>query len=144
MRRVVGGRVIERTAASTSQVGRFETEVLTTTANRVALAQPSGKWIDRVRKAPKLTRIVLDAIRLPANDVLQREIEHLLTLPVGRPPKTPVVVYHGFMYQAAGWNRTRRVIAEVEWCKMNVVCNSWTGDGMTLGSSGKSRITMKL
>ena len=26
-------------------------------------------------------------IRLPANDVLHREIEHLMTRPVGRPPK---------------------------------------------------------
>jgi hypothetical protein len=54
-------------------------------------------------------------IRLPANDVLQQEIEHLLTRPVGRPPKAPVVLYHDFMYQAALWNRARRVIAEVEW-----------------------------
>ena len=51
MRQVVGGRAVERTAASTSQVGRFETEVLTTTANQAALVQLSGKWIDRVRKA---------------------------------------------------------------------------------------------
>jgi hypothetical protein len=211
MRQVVGGRAVERTAASTSQVGRFETEVLTTKENQVALAQLSGKWIDRVQKARKLTRIVLDmdssvsetygrqegsaynghfgctcyhplfcfnqfgdlegsmlregnvhsakdwkkvldpiiaryrdldiallfrgdaafanpniyerleteryryAIRLPANDVLQREIEHLLTRPVGRPSKAPVVLYHDFMYQAALWNRARRVIAKVEW-----------------------------
>jgi|GEM_PF-1929436 hypothetical protein len=31
MRHVVGGRATERTAASTSQMGRFETEVLTQT-----------------------------------------------------------------------------------------------------------------
>ena len=31
------------------------------------------------------------AIRLPANQVLQRRIGHLLTRPVGRPPKKPVV-----------------------------------------------------
>ena len=29
MRQMVGGRATERTAASTSQMGRFETEVLT-------------------------------------------------------------------------------------------------------------------
>jgi hypothetical protein len=33
------------------------------------------------------------AIRLPANDVLQRDIEPLLTRPVGRPPNAPVVWY---------------------------------------------------
>jgi hypothetical protein len=31
------------------------------------------------------------AIRFPANQVLQRRIGHLLTRPVGRPPKKPVV-----------------------------------------------------
>jgi hypothetical protein len=34
---------------------------------------------------------------------------------VGRPPKVPVVQYHDFQYQAAGWSRKRRVIAKVEW-----------------------------
>ena len=57
----------------------------------------------------------LYAIRLPANDVLQREIEHLLTRPVGRPSKKPVVWYHDFMYQAASWDQARRVVAKVEW-----------------------------
>jgi hypothetical protein len=54
-------------------------------------------------------------IRLPANDVLHREIEHLMTRPVGRPPKAPIVLYHEFHYQAAVWNHQRRVIAKVEW-----------------------------
>ena len=57
----------------------------------------------------------LYAIRLPANDILRREIEHLLTRPVGRPPKAPIILYHKFQYQAAAWNRSRRVIAKVEW-----------------------------
>jgi hypothetical protein len=55
------------------------------------------------------------AIRLPANDILSREIGHLLTRPVGRPPKALVVLYHDFQYQAAGWSHKRRVIAKVEW-----------------------------
>jgi hypothetical protein len=55
------------------------------------------------------------AIRLPANDILHREIEHLLTRPIGRPPKAPVVFYRDFKYQAAGWSHARRVIAKVEW-----------------------------
>ena len=57
----------------------------------------------------------LYAIRLPANQVLQAEIEHLLTRPVGRPPRKPVVWFDDFKYQAASWNRPRRVIAKVEW-----------------------------
>jgi len=55
------------------------------------------------------------AIRLPANQVLMRHIDNLLTRPVGRPPKRPVVRYHDFHYQAASWQRPRRVVAKVEW-----------------------------
>ena len=40
------------------------------------------------------------AMRLPANEVLQGNIRHLLKRPVGRPPKKPVVRYHDFVYQA--------------------------------------------
>jgi Transposase DDE domain group 1 len=47
--------------------------------------------------------------------VLQRRIGHLLTRPVGRPPKKPVVSYASFHYQADGWTRARRVVAKVEW-----------------------------
>jgi hypothetical protein len=36
------------------------------------------------------------AIRLPANQVLQRRISYLLTLPVGRPSKQPIVSYASF------------------------------------------------
>ena len=43
------------------------------------------------------------------------EIAHLMTRPVGRPPRTPIVLYHEFEYQAATWSRKRRVIAKVEW-----------------------------
>jgi hypothetical protein len=57
----------------------------------------------------------LYAIRLPSNDVLQKEIQHLLTRPVGRPPKKPIIWYHDFQYRAESWDRPRRVVAKVEW-----------------------------
>ena len=57
----------------------------------------------------------LYAIRLPANDILQKEIRHLLTRPVGRPPQKPIVLLYDFIYQAASWNKPRRVVARVEW-----------------------------
>ena len=60
-------------------------------------------------------RQVLYAIRLPGNEVLQREIAPLLRRPVGRPPKRPVIRYDDFWYQAGSWNRARRVVAKVEW-----------------------------
>ena len=211
MRQIVGGRAMEHTAASTSQMGRFETEVLTQPSNLKALTKLSGKWIDRLRERQPMRELILDmdssvsetygeqegtaynghfgctcyhplfcfnqfgdleqsllrdgnvhsakdwravlepvvaryqdrkvplyfradaafanpelyeyleaqgfeyAIRLPANDALQRDIAPLLTRPVGRPSNTPVVWFAGFLYQAKSWNRTRRVVAKVEW-----------------------------
>jgi hypothetical protein len=55
------------------------------------------------------------AIRLPANQVLQRRISYLLTRPVGRPPKKPIVSFASFHYRAKGWTQARRVAAKVEW-----------------------------
>jgi hypothetical protein len=52
--------------------------------------------------------------RLPANDVLERQIEDLLTRPRGRPSHAPLVRYRSFQYQAASWDRPRRVIAKIE------------------------------
>jgi hypothetical protein len=72
MRHVVGGRAIAKQAASTSQMGRFETEVL------------------------------------------HREIDPLLTRPVGRPFNKPVVGHPDFLYQAGSWHRPRRVVAKIE------------------------------
>jgi hypothetical protein len=60
MRWIVGGKAIERGGTSTSQMGRFETELLPTDDNLASLIDLSSKWIDRVygRNPPKL--IVLD------------------------------------------------------------------------------------
>ena len=213
MRYVVGGRATDRNAASTSQMGRFETEVLTQPGNLAALTSLSGKWIDRLRGRRPMRELILDmdssvsethgqqegsaynghfectcyhplfcfnqfgdvegamlreghvhsakewrsvlepvvaryhglevpfyfradaafanpeiyefletkgyeyAIRLPANEVLQREIEPLLRRPVGRPSNTPHVRYADFVYQAQSWSCARRVVAKVEWHK---------------------------
>ena len=57
----------------------------------------------------------LYTIRLPANPVLQRQIQHLMTRPVGRPPQKPIVLYYDFPYRAATWDKARRVVAKVEW-----------------------------
>jgi Transposase DDE domain group 1 len=211
MRAIVGREGLDRAAASSSQMGRLETEWLATEANLEALTDLTGIWIDRVhdRKSPRTIildmdssespthgeqegsvwnghfgcscyhplflfnqfgdlercllrpgnahsaedwRLVLEpvvaryrergialyfradaafakpeiyelleaegiryAIRLPANQVLQRRIGHLLTRPVGRPPRKPVVWFTSFRYQAKGWTLPRRVVAKVEW-----------------------------
>jgi hypothetical protein len=213
MRHVVGGRASqpEKQAASSSEVGRFETETLSTQRNLTALMKLSGRWIDMVQRRKPLKQLILDmdssvsetygrqqgtayngyfeclcyhplflfnqfgdlewamlrrgnnasakfwrrvllpvieryrhldipkffrgdaafadpalyrllekegyryAIRLKANAVLEREIEHLLTRPVGRPSHQPKVFFHSFQYQAKSWQRARRVVAKIEW-----------------------------
>jgi hypothetical protein len=211
MRAIVGREGLDRPAASTSEMGRLETEWLATEANLAALTGLSGAWIDRVHRRRPPDGIVLDmdssespthgtqegsawnghfrrtcyhplflfnqfgdlercllrpgnvrsaegwrsvllpviaryrgrgfvlyfrgdaafakpelyellededigyAIRLPANRVLQERISHLLTRPVGRPPKKPQVFHASFSYQAESWSKPRRVVAKVEW-----------------------------
>jgi len=213
MRHVVGGRAAQadKEAASTSGVGRFETEILSDRRNLTTLMNLSGHWIDKVHQRQSPRELILDmdssvsetygqqegsaynghfgctcyhplflfnqfgdleramlrrgnhhsakfwrrvllpvieryrhlsipkffrgdaafanpvlyrlleeedyrfAIRLKANAVLEREIEHLLTRPVGRPSHKPKVFYHSFQYQAKSWQRSRRVVAKVEW-----------------------------
>src|ERR1017187_1035912 len=60
MRYVVGGRACERNAASTSQMGRFETEVLTQGDNLAMLTKLPGLWIDRLRKQRPMRELILD------------------------------------------------------------------------------------
>ncbi len=211
MRQLVGGRATDKEAASTSQMARFETEVLTQADNLALLTNLPGQWIDHVQQHRPKDRVILDldssvsethgqqegsayngyfecncyhplfcfnqdgdlerallrhgnvasaddwrsvlepvvaryrtrkikklfrgdagfanpqvyefleaegylyTIRLPANPVLQREIQHLMTRPVGRPPQKPIVLYHDFVYQAATWDKARRVVAKVQW-----------------------------
>jgi hypothetical protein len=55
------------------------------------------------------------AIRLPANRVLQDKIGYLLKRPVGRPPHEVRRYYASFSYQAQSWNKSRHVVAKVEW-----------------------------
>ena len=211
MRHVAGGRAVERSAASTSVMSRFETEILSQSKNLELLMNLAGGWVDRVHQRKSLKQIILDmdssvsptcgnqegsayngyfactcyhplfcfnqfgdlerallrngnvhsadgwrsllepivnryraydilrffrgdaafadpkmyryletegyfyTIRLKGNPILHEKIEHMLTRPVGRPPKKPIVLYHSFRYQAASWKIARRVVANVEW-----------------------------
>ena len=55
------------------------------------------------------------AIRLPANQVIQEQIQLLLERPTEWPSREPIVSYHDFAYQAQSWHLPRRVVAKVEW-----------------------------
>jgi len=211
MRAAVGKRALERTAASSGTVSRFETEILTQEQNINALSFLNSAWVEKAVSLSKAKKVILDidssespvhgsqegsaynghfsstcyhplfcfnnygdcegavlrpgnvhsadgwreflspivdrhkamekrlylrgdaafaipdiyeylegkgvlyAIRLPANQVLSREIDHLMTRPVGRPSRKPKVFFHDFSYRAASWKKSRRVIAKVEW-----------------------------
>ena len=59
-------------------------------------------------------RCVKYAIRIPADERLEREIAELLPGPVGCPSHKPLVWYKSFLYRAASWKTLRRVVAKVE------------------------------
>jgi hypothetical protein len=69
MRWIVGGKAVERQAASTSQMGRFETEVLASDVNIEALTSMNGLWIDKVhdRRPPKMIILDMDSSVSPTH-----------------------------------------------------------------------------
>ncbi len=60
MRVVVGWQGSERKAASTSEIGRFETETLTEEKNLKGLAQMNSHWVDRAMAHTQHRRVILD------------------------------------------------------------------------------------
>ncbi|MCQ4191067.1 IS1380 family transposase [Methylocystis suflitae] len=69
MRWVVGGKAAHKSAASPSQMGRFETRWLTADKNLLALIDLSGRWIDRVhaRRPPKGVILDMDSSVSPTH-----------------------------------------------------------------------------
>ena len=60
MRVVVGWQGSERKAASTSEIGRFETETLTEEKNLKGLAQMNSHWVERAMAHTQHRRVILD------------------------------------------------------------------------------------
>jgi Transposase DDE domain group 1 len=210
MRVIVGWQDSERKGASTSEMGRLETELMTQESNLQGLARMNTQWVERAMAHTPLRRVILDmdssespvhgrqegaaynghfecvcyhplfcfnqfgdcegaklrpgnvhsaddwqgvlepiidrylqmalrllfradaafakpeiyayleaknigyAIRLPANEVLQREIAHLLVRPTEWPSKGSMVSYHDFVYRAQSWNVSRRVVSKTK------------------------------
>jgi hypothetical protein len=90
---------------------------------------------------------LLYAMRRPRPPGLEEAIEPLLKRPVGRPPQKPMVWYHDCWYQAASWERPRRVVATVEWPQGELfprggvlVPNLWAKpEGVVHGYHGRGR-----
>ena len=60
MRQVVGERAKDKTAGSVSQMGRFETEILTQPQNLKVLMNQPGTWVDKVHQRKPIKEIILD------------------------------------------------------------------------------------
>jgi len=60
MRHVVGERAKDKTATSVSQMGRFETEILTQPQNLKALINQPGQWADEIHNRIPIEEIILD------------------------------------------------------------------------------------
>ena len=60
MRHIVGERAKDKTAASVSLMGRFETEILTQAQNLKALINQPGQWVDEVHKHKPIKEVILD------------------------------------------------------------------------------------
>ena len=69
MRWIIGGHAAAKQAASTSQMGRFETELLASDENFAVLAALSGQWIDSVhdRRPPKMIILDMDSSVSPTH-----------------------------------------------------------------------------
>jgi hypothetical protein len=63
MRRVVGGPAKEKEAASTSEMSRFETEILSPSWNLTASMNLSGMWIDSIQECVPLDKLILERIK---------------------------------------------------------------------------------
>ena len=93
-----------------------------------------GRSARRAEKLRSGRGLFLAVGRLPFRRiaVLQERISFLLTRPVGRPPKRPVVWHYDFTCQAASWDRPRRVVAKIEWHEGELFPR--VGGGCTKGS----------
>jgi hypothetical protein len=60
MRHVAGGRAVERSAASTSVMSRFETEILAQPENLAFLMNLPGLWVDKAHRGRSPKQIILD------------------------------------------------------------------------------------
>ncbi len=60
MRQIVGDRADWQPAASTSEMSRFETQMLTKPENLNVLTDMNGQWIDQVNRRVGMKKLILD------------------------------------------------------------------------------------
>ena len=82
MRVVVGDRGIDRPAASTNTMSRFETEVLTPDGNVEGLGRLNAKWVDGAMSRTPHRRVILD-MDSSESPVQENRREHRTTVTLG-------------------------------------------------------------
>ena len=102
MRWVVGDRAISGSAASASQMGRFETKWLSRPKNFTALADLPGQWIDKVhrRRGPKT--IILDMDSSEARPTASRK-----AAPTTAISPAPAIIHYSYSTSSAMSNGAR-------------------------------------
>jgi len=83
---IVGGRAVMARAASTIQMGHFETEVMTQPDNLGSLVSLSGMWIDRIaeRRPMKALMLNMDSSVSPRAALPNNGSKHTRTRRSGR------------------------------------------------------------
>ena len=90
MRVIVGWQGSERKGASTSEMGRFETEFLTQEDNRQALARMNTRWVERVqilwtpKDCPTVLYLLSGGMSIKALALNQVPVTVLIWLPCPR------------------------------------------------------------
>ncbi len=84
MRVIVGERAQRRLGASTSQMSRLETEVLTQPENLEAMMDRPGKWVDRVRRKTPIVWYPSFSYQAGGWDGTRRARTRLLTIRIER------------------------------------------------------------
>ena len=117
MQAVVGRRALEKQAASTNALSRFETEVLITEENQKGLEQMNAAWVGRAMMRTRHQTIILDmdSSESPVYGEQEGAAYNGHFQSVCYHPLSPVIRYHDFQYQAKSWDHSRRVVAKVEW-----------------------------
>ena len=89
MRWIVGGKAVERQAASASKMGRFETELLARDANVEALNDMSEAWVNRVhdRRPPKMIILDMDSSISPTHGEQEGTAYNLSLIHISEPTR---------------------------------------------------------
>ena len=146
MRAIVARKGLDRRAASTSQMGRFETEWLATDDNLAALTALSGFWIDRVhdRRPPKMIALDMDSSVSPTHGEQEGTAYTRLSCPGFRTVTSdvPAIIRCSCSTSSAIWNGAPCVLATCTPQMAGARCWSRSSADTETGSCGATFVPM--